>query len=112
MEHKCLNCGTEMNVYNQIKSDMIDNPYVGKILFECPSCRQYRTSAFDIKRIYAALDAIDTGTPVLDCNNFDDFLKKLEEIAWNNLKEHWNELTDNKWKTFCNDEDKQKGSAE
>ena len=35
MEHKCLNCGTEMIVHNDIKLDRIDNPYVGQILFEC-----------------------------------------------------------------------------
>ena len=101
MEHKCLYCGTEMNVYNQIKLDMIDNPYVGQILFECPNCRHYRRSAFPILSIFEAREAIEAGTPILECDNFDDFLKKLEEMAWNSHVEHWNELEDNKWKMFC-----------
>lgn len=101
MKHKCLNCGTEMDVYNQIKLDMIDNPYVGQILFECPNCRQYRKTAFPIARIFEIRDKIDAGESVLGCNNFDDFLKKLEEMAWNSHVEHWNDLDDNKWKTFC-----------
>ncbi len=83
MEYKCPRCGTEMNVYNQIKIDMIDNPYVGQIMFECPNCRQYRKSAFSISQIFEARDAIDAGKSVLECDNFDDFLKKLEEEAWN-----------------------------
>lgn len=91
MEHKCLNCGTEMNVYNDIKLDMIDNPYVGQIMFECPKCRQYRKSAFPINRIFEARDAIDAGESVLGCNNFDDFLKKIEKEAWNNHVENWKE---------------------
>lgn len=91
MEHKCLNCGTAMIVYNNIKLDMIDNPYVGQILFECPNCRRYRRSAFPIAKIFETRDKIDAGETVLGCNNFDDFLKKLEEMAWNDHVDHWNE---------------------
>ena len=94
MEYKCLNCGTEMNVYNQIKLDMIDNPYVGKILFECPNCRQYRRTSFPIAYIFDARDKIDAGESVLDCNNFDDFLKKLEELTWHDYVTRWNEFTE------------------
>lgn len=94
MKYKCLNCDTEMIVHNQIKSDMIDNPYVGQIVFECPNCRLYRKTAFPIERIFKARDEIDAGKPVKGCNNFDDFLKKLEELSWNYHVEHWDKFTE------------------
>lgn len=82
-EYKCRTCGTDMNVYNQIKLDMIDNPYVGRILFECPNCGYYRRISWAIKYMFEVRDKIDAGESVLGCDNFDDFLKKLEEQAWN-----------------------------
>lgn len=95
MEHKCPDCGTDVNVYNQIKLDMIDNPYVGSIWFECRKCKQYRKTAFPISRIFEMRDAIDAGESVMECDNFDDLLKKLEEMAWNSHVEHWNEWESN-----------------
>ena len=52
MSRKCKICNGELITHNNIQSMMIDNPYVGTVLFECPKCKVYYKYSLPITWLY------------------------------------------------------------